>query len=51
VRPDLDQLFPEAGRATKVLRPWASPGPHEVAEVVGQYMEVGADGVRGLGGA
>ena len=48
---DLDQLFSDAGRATKVLRTWASLGPHEVAEVVGQHMEVGGDGVGGLGEA
>jgi hypothetical protein len=49
--PDLDQLLAQAGQLPRLCRLGHRQRPHELAQVVGQRMELEADGVGGEGAA
>jgi hypothetical protein len=44
---DLDQLFAQARQRPRLRRPRHPQRPHEVAAIVGEDMELEADGVGG----
>lgn len=48
---DLDQLLAQAGQRPRLGRPGHRPCSQEVAEVIGERMELKADGVGGEGPA
>ena len=48
---DLDQLIPQTRQTPPLRCRWRRQGPHEVAEVVGQRMELKANRIGGEGTA
>ena len=44
---DLDQLLPQTGQRPRLRRLEYRERPHEIAEVVGERMELKADSVGG----
>ena len=45
LRADLDQLFAQAGQRSRLRHLWHRQRPHEVAQIVGQQMELETNGV------